>query len=100
MQVDLSVITVERSLKQVLQALRRRLTFDENIQCQIISVADTGAAATPFIVAHKLGKVPIAYLANLDKHGTIRDVNRITWTTQSMELECSVANAKLTLIVF
>lgn len=100
MQVDLTIITVERSLKQCLQALRRRLTFDENIQCQIITVADTGAAATPFSVTHKLGKVPIGYIANLNKHGSIRDVNRVSWTTSAMQLECSVANAQLTLIVF
>lgn len=100
MQVDLNVISVEKSLKQVIQALRRRLTFDENLQCQIVTIADSGPALTPFTVSHKLGKVPIAYIANLDKHGSIRDVNRIGWTTTSMQLECSVANAKVYLIVF
>lgn len=100
MQVDLTIITVERSVKQLLQALRRRLTFDENIQCQILTIADTGAAATPFSVSHRLGKVPIGYIANLDKHGTVRSVNKSAWTTAAMQLECSVANAELTLIVF
>ena len=100
MQVDLSVTDISKSVKQLLLALRRRLTFDENIQCQIIEVPDTGAAVTPFLVVHKLGKVPIGYIANLDKHGTIRDVSRVSWTTTQMQLECSVANARVFLIVF
>lgn len=100
MQVDLNVISVEKSLKQVVLALRRRLTFDENVQCQLVTITDTGPALTPFSVSHKLGKVPQGYIANLDKHGTIRDVNRVAWSTTSMSLECSVANAKVYLIVF
>jgi hypothetical protein len=100
MQVDLSVTDITKSVKQVLLALRRRLTFDDNFQCQILEIADTGAAATPFLVVHKLGKVPIGYIANLDLHGTIRDVNRVGWTTTQMQLECSAANAKVYLIVF
>lgn|SRR5665647_3766361 len=100
MQVDLSIIDINKSVKQLISALRRRLTFDENIQCQIIEVADTGMALTPFLVVHKLGKTPIGYIANLDKHGTIRDVSRVSWTTTQMQLECSAANAKVYLIVF
>lgn len=100
MQVDLSVVDQLKSLKQVIQALRRRLTFDENVQCQIITIADTGPALTPLTVTHKLGKVPLGYIVNLDKHGSTRDVNRVAWTTTQMQLEFSVANAKAYLIVF
>lgn len=100
MQVETTILTVESSLRKVLQALRRRLTFDDNIQCQIIRVSDTGGALTPFTVTHSLGKVPIGYIVNSDKHGTVRDVNRSGWTNQTMQLESSAANASLTLIVF
>lgn len=100
MQVDLAIINDRQSLGQVLKALRRRLTFDENMQCQILTIPDTGTAATPFVVIHKLGKVPIAYIANLDKHGTVRDILRSGWTTTQMQLECSASNAQMTLIVF
>lgn len=100
MQVDLSIVDVTKSLTQCIQALRKKLTFDDNIQCQMLTVLDTGVALTPFTVVHKLGKIPKGYIANLDKHGTIRDVTRVAWTTTQMQLECSVANAKVYLIVF
>jgi hypothetical protein len=100
MKLDLAYAESERAIKQLLLALRKRLSLEDNLQCQIIDVPDTGAALTPFTVLHKLGKVPRAYIANLDKHGSIRDVSRVTWTDVSMDLECSVANVHLVLVVF
>lgn len=99
MQVDLAITDTTKSLKQCLQALRRRLTFNDNMQCQIIEILDTGTVV-PLTIVHKLGKIPLGYIANLDKHGSIRDVNRGAWTITEMQLECSVANANLHLIVF
>lgn len=100
MKLDLTYVDPARAIKQLLLAMRKRVTLEDNIQCQIIDIPDTGAALTPFSVLHKLGKVPRAYIANLDKHGSIRDVNRVGWTDVSMDLECSVANAHLVLVVF
>lgn len=100
MKIDQAIIDPSRTLKAIVQALRKRLSLEDNLQCQIVDVADTGPALTPFTVLHRLGKVPRAYMANLDKHGTIRDVNRVTWTDTEMELECSVANVRLILVVF
>lgn len=100
MNLDLTFIDPEKAIKQILLALKKRISLEDNVQCQIIDVPDTGAALTPFTVLHKLGKVPRAYIANLDKHGSIRDVNRVFWTTTQMDLECSVANAHLVLVVF
>jgi hypothetical protein len=100
MKIDQAIIDPTRTLKAVVQALRKRLSLEDNLQCQIVDVADTGPALTPFTVLHRVGKVPRAYMANLDKHGTIRDVNRIAWTDTEMQLECSVANARLILVVF
>jgi hypothetical protein len=100
MKIDQAIIDPSRTLKAIVQALRKRLSLEDNLQCQIVDVADTGPALTPFTVLHRLGKVPRAYMANLDKHGTIRDVNRVTWTDTEMELECSAANVRLILVVF
>lgn len=100
MQVDLVIQDVTQSLTKVLQALRRRITFEENIQCQILEIPDSGPALTPQVVVHKLGKVPRGYIANLDQHGTIRSVNKDDWTDTEMQLECSVGNARVSLIVF
>lgn len=100
MQIDQVVLDPKKSLQMVIQALRRRLSFDDNFQCSILTINDTGIANTPFIVQHSLGKVPVAYIANLNVHGTIRSVSKDTWSTTQMQLECSAANAQLTLIVF
>jgi hypothetical protein len=100
MNLDLHFVDANRAIKQLLLAMKKRVSLEDNIQCQIIDVPDTGAALTPFTVLHKLGKVPRAYIANLDKHGSIRDVSRVTWTDVSMDLECSVANVHLVLVVF
>lgn len=100
MKIDLVVTDREKMLKEVIRALRKRLSLEDNIQCQIVDVLDTGPALTPFTVLHKLGKIPRAYMANLDKHGTIRDVSRAGWTDVTMDLECSVANVRLILVVF
>lgn len=100
MQIDLAIIDVKKSLQTVIQALRHRLSLSDNLQCSIITVDDTGLANTSFTVVHKLGKTPEAYIANLDLHGTVRSVSKDTWTTTEMQIECSVAHAQLTLVVF
>ncbi len=100
MQLDLVIRDPAESLQKLLQAMRRRLTFHENIQCQILEIADSGPALTPQVVQHNLGKVPTGYIANLNKHGTIRSVNQDDWTETEMQLESSVANARVSLIVF
>lgn len=100
MRVDQVILDEKKTLQTVVQALRNRLSLDDNLQCTIIEVADTGPAATSFTVEHKLGKIPTVYIANLDKPGYISSVSKGTWTITDMTLECSVANAGLTLIVF
>lgn len=100
MLIDQVIRDVPSAIKMLVTAMRRRLTFEENIQCQIIEIPDSGPALTPQTLVHKLGKIPKGYIATLDKHGTIRSVNKEAWTTTEMQLECSVASAKVSLIVF
>lgn len=100
MRVDQVILNEKKTLQTVVQALRNRLSLDDNMQCTIIQVADTGNAATSFTVEHKLGKIPTAYIANIDKPGNVSSVTKDSWTITEMELQCSAANAALTLIVF
>lgn len=100
MRVDQVILNEKKTLQTIVQALRGRLSLDDNLQCTIITVADTGPAATSFTVEHKLGKIPTAYIANIDKPGNISSVTKGSWTTTNMQLQCSAANAGLTLIVF
>lgn len=87
-------------MQHAFRALQGRLTFTDNIQCVVTTVADTGAANTTFTVTHKLGRVPIAYIVNSGQATSIYDVTKASWTTTSMTLKSTTANASLTLVVF
>lgn len=98
MRIDIA-LTGDRLLQHLKTALLKHLTFEDNIDSSIIDVADTGAAATPFVVDHNLGRIPKYYLANTDS-GSITDSNRSSWTSTQMQLQCSSPHAKLKLVVF
>jgi hypothetical protein len=99
MRIDQVILSEKTALRQVVAALKNRLTLTDNMQCKIIQIT-TAVALTPFIVDHNLGKVPIAYFYNMDVHGSVRDVNRGAWTITQMQLECSASPAVLILVVF
>lgn len=99
MQIDFS-LKGEALLQQISQAIQKRLTFTDNIQSSIVDVPTTGAADIEFIVGHNLGKIPLGFIANLDRSGVVYVSNRGTWTPLQMSLKCSAANAVLKLIVF
>ena len=71
-----------------------------NIDGRPISVADTGTADIEFAVSHNLGRVPIYYLWNISKAGYVYDSQRNLWTSSTLRLKCSAANAALRLFVF
>jgi len=100
MRVDQVILSVDRSLRQIVQALKGRLELIENIQSVIVQIPDTGPAATPITIDHNLGKIPEAYFFNSDRPTTVIDINKGTWTKTQMELQFSAANAVVTLVVF
>jgi len=71
-----------------------------NIEGHPLDVADTGTADTEFILTHNLGRVPVFYLWNTSKSGTVYDSQRSLWTTSTLRLKCSAANAALKVFVF
>ena len=80
-------------------ALTNRLRFQDNFQCKLVDVLDTGSADTEFIVTHNLGAVPTHYLANASA-GYVYDSDRANWTDEEMKLKCSAPNASLKLVIF
>ena len=99
MQVDAAVSQVEQ-LKRIVRGLRNGLTLQDNVQCVILDIPDTGLANTELVVSHKLGKIPIIYIYNIDRNGVVYDSQRNLWTNVSLRIKCSVANAVLKLVVF
>lgn len=102
MRVDsvLGNLDPKRALRLLFMGLRNGLTFEENFRAKRVDVADSGAANTDITVAHNLGRVPAYYLWNIDRNGVVYDQNKAGWTTTTMTLRCSAANAIVTLVVF
>lgn len=100
MRVDLVARDLRFTLGQIVRGLRNGLTLHENVFCKEIDIADSGAANADIVVAHNLGAVPRYYIWNIDRAGIVYDQNKAGWTTTSMTLRCSAANAVLQLVVF
>ncbi len=76
------------------------LTFSNNVNCQIKTVTDTGAANVEFTVAHTLKKAPTGYIVvKADKACSVYD-GATTWTTTAIYLKCDIANCNIKLIIF
>lgn len=99
MRISQVIFTVERTLRELVEALANRLTFGDNMECSIKDVEDSGAADTDFIVDHNLGRLPKWYLANASA-GFVYDGDTTQWTTQQIVLKCSAANSRIKLVVF
>lgn len=71
----------------------------ENIDGQWYTVSDTGTINTEFSFTHNLGTVPTGYLiTKINKAGAIYE-SGTTWTSTTIYLKCSVANATVTLFL-
>jgi len=98
---------VDRDLVNLFTAFKARIRFGdgtdgelgENISGEFQVVSDTGAADTEFSVSHTLGAIPIGFLVtNIDKGGVVYD-SGTAWTSTTIYLKCSAANAEVTLFL-
>ena len=99
MRVDRVILNERKTIENLLKNLDRRVDFENNIDCVIVDVTDTGTADVEFTVDHNLGRVPSVYFWNISKSGFVYDSNRTGWTTTQMTLKCSAANATLKLVI-
>ncbi len=89
------------SVGDLLRAMDHRLSPLDNFQCKVMAAVVTpGTVDTEFTVEHDLGRIPMAYIWNVDKTCTVYDSRRANWTTQQLFLKCSAVSATLYLIVF
>jgi hypothetical protein len=98
---------IDKDLITIFNCLQGRVRFGagndgsggENIQGEWQVIADTGAINTEFSVTHGLGSVPVGYLVvKTNKGGVIYD-SGTTWTSTTIYLKCSAANATVTLFL-
>jgi len=72
----------------------------ENLDCQFRLITDSGAANVEFAVTHTLGRIPVGYtVIKNDSNGVIYD-GTSTWTTTTIYLRSSAANASMTIMLF
>lgn len=86
--------------RKLVDAMNQNITFEDNIRVKVVAVPDSGTANTSFTVTHNLGKIPIGYIANIDRSGNVYDYNKSTWTATTMTLKCTAANAVLSIVIF
>ncbi len=71
----------------------------ENIDGQWQVISDTGTINTEFSVTHTLGSIPVGYLVTkINKGGVIYD-SGTAWTSTTIYLKCSAANATVSLFL-
>ena len=87
-------------LRKLVDTLSHNVTFQDNIRCVVIDIADSGTANTEFTVNHGLGQTPIGYIANIDQSGNVYDSSKSTWNSNTLTIKCTASNAVLRLVVF
>lgn len=100
MRIDSVILNERKTLQQLINALTKRLTLEDNIQSVIVTVENTGPAHSEFSVTHRLGKVPTVFVYSIDRPGIVYESAKETWTTTQMTLRCSEADSQITLVVF
>ncbi len=98
---------VDKDLITIFNCLQGRIRFGggvdgsdgENIDGQWQVISDTGSINTEFSVPHSLGSIPIGYIVTkINKAGIIYD-SGTTWTSTTIYLKCSVANATVSVFL-
>jgi len=97
---DVETKEFARKLIQFLDDSLRKISGIPFNQSEALSVADTGAANVEFSITHHLGRVPNGYiLTKTNKAASLYDGSS-AWTTSTIYLKCSAANAAIELYVF
>ena len=91
---------IPQTIQAILDALAGKLTFEENLFCDVVTIADSGTANSVNTVAHSLQYIPTGYIANVNKAGVVYDYNRSSWTSSQIQIKCASANAAITLVIF
>lgn len=100
MLVSQTILTIDRTIRELLSAMANRLTFRDNFLAKVLIIPDSGPADTDFVVDHNLGVIPTGYIATLDVPGQVYGQDRILWTELGMTIRCSASNTYIVLVVF
>jgi len=99
-QISRTVVDVIFTIRQIIDALMGKLTFEENIFTSVVDIPDSGPANTTITIPHNLQFVPTGYIYTIDRAGTVYDFNKASWTSSEITVKCSVANAAITIRIF
>jgi len=76
------------------------LKLNENVNCQVITIADTDTADTEIEQAHTLRRVPVGFIViNKDQSCDVYD-SGTSWTSSYIYIKCNADNASIKILVF
>lgn len=98
---------IDLDIQDIMTAFQGRIRFGtstngyrgQNVSGEFHRKADTGNADTQFSVTHTLGIVPTDYIVTyISKGGVVYD-SGTTWTTTTIYLKCTAANAAVNIFI-
>jgi len=69
-------------------------------QSEELTISDTGTANTQFSITHHLERIPLGYVTLKISNGGIIYDGTSSWTTTTIYLRCTTANANVKILVF
>jgi hypothetical protein len=76
------------------------LSFSDNFDAEVLTIADSGAANSENTVAHTLKRAPTGFIVvKIDKAGQVY-FSGTAFTDTDIYVKCSVANCAISLLVF
>lgn len=96
---------IRKLYEQLARVLNGNVSFGnsvsgrDNIAGEWVVVPDTGPANTDFTVVTKLGTIPVGYLVMQADRSVSIYTGVAPWTTNTITLRASVANASIVLFV-
>jgi hypothetical protein len=95
------LLKVMNELNNTLRAmLNRGLSFDDNVDCRIVSFTSNAVADTEDTVAHTLGKVPRYMIpVSLNKAAVVYK-GATAWTISRIYVKTNAASTAVSLLIF
>ncbi len=105
-------VAEDLQIQKIVEVLQGRVSFldtsegigdgrkAQNLDIQFQRISDSGSVNVEFSVTHTLNRIPKGFaVINIDAGGVVYDSGTI-WTSTTIFLKCSVANADITFFIF
>lgn len=98
--LDGLIRTLRKFIDDTVYTVNNGIRIDQNLDADIVTVADTGDADTEFTVSHSLKRVPTGYIVSKNSNGGVVYTGETAWTSTAIYLKNTVANGNVNIIVY